>query len=93
LKRLLADIHVDARSWGLLEEGDDVSLAADRFVEALVPEATLLLNELMAATDARRLPGAAGAPTARLVDAPSAEWWNDMLSYEIRTRVRVLSGL
>jgi len=53
---LLADIHADAGSWGLHEEGDHVSLAADRFVEALVPEATSLLNELIAATDAQRLP-------------------------------------
>jgi hypothetical protein len=93
LKELLANIQADATSWGLHEDGNHVSLAADRFVEALVPEATLLLNELMAATDAQQLPGAAGAPLAQLVDAPSGEWWNDMLSYEIRTRVRLLSGL
>lgn len=70
-----------------------MSLLADRFVEALIPEATALLNELMAATDVQRLPGGAGAPLAQLADAPSAEWWKDMLSYEIRTRVRLLSGL
>lgn len=81
------------REAGDYEEGDHISLAADRFVEALVPEATLLLNELMAATDAQRLPGAARAPIAQLIDASSAEWWNDMLSYEIRTRARLLSGL
>jgi hypothetical protein len=93
LKQLLAEIGSDASSWGLHEERNAVSLEADRFVEALVPEATRLLNELMAATDAQRLPGAAEGQVARPVDAPSAEWWNDMLSDEIRQRVRLLSGL
>lgn len=93
LRRLLAGIQADASSWGIREEGTDVYLAAGRFVEALVPEATSLLNQLMAATDALRLPGAASSPPARLVDVPTPEWWNDMLSYEIRMRVRLLSGL
>jgi hypothetical protein len=71
----------------------NVWLSADVFVEALVPEATALLNELMAATDAERLPGAEGAAIAQLADSPSENWWQDMLSYEIRQRVRLLSGL
>lgn len=93
LKQLLTEIGSDANSWGLHEERDAVSLEADRFIEALVPEATRLLNELMAATDVQRLPDAGEGQVARLVDAPSAQWWNDMLSYEIRKRVRLLSGL
>lgn len=93
LKRLLAEIQADPTTWGLQEDRHHMSLLADRFVEALIPEATALLNELMAATDVQRLPGGAGAPLAQLADAPSAEWWKDMLSYEIRTRVRLLSGL
>jgi hypothetical protein len=93
LKRLIASLGADASSWGLEESGGDLSLVADRFVEALMPEATRLLNELMAATDVQRLLGAAGAPIAQPVDNPSAQWWNDMLSSEIRTRVRLLSGL
>jgi hypothetical protein len=75
------------------ERRDEVWLAADRFVEALVPQATALLNQLMAATDANRLPGAAGAAVAQLLDEPSPEWWDDMLSLQIRQRVRLLSGL
>jgi hypothetical protein len=93
LKRLLAQIGADPTAWGVHETTRDLRLAADRFIEALVPEATALLNRLMAATDTTRLPGAAGAPIARLVDQPSPEWWNDMLSFEIRQRVRLLSGL
>ena len=92
LMRLLEEIDGDVTAWGLREEDQQVTLAADRFVEALVPEATALLNQLMAATDTQRLPGAAGAPPAELVNGPSPEWWTDLLSYEIRTRVRLLSG-
>jgi hypothetical protein len=93
LKRLLDQIGADPTAWGVHETASDLRLAADRFIEALVPEATALLNRLMAATDTTRLPGAAGAPIASLVDQPSPEWWNDMLSFEIRRRVRLLSGL
>jgi hypothetical protein len=93
LTRLLEHIGGDPAVWGLEERRDEVWLAADRFVEALVPQATALLNQLMAKTDARRLPGAAGAAVARLVDDPSPEWWRDMLSFEIRQRVRLLSGM
>jgi hypothetical protein len=31
--------------------------------------------------------------TTSLVDEPSPEWWRDMLSLQIRLRVRLLSGL
>jgi hypothetical protein len=93
LKQLLDEIGADHAIWGVDERDGDVWLSADRFVEALVPETTALLNQLMAATDAARLPGAEGAPIAQLVDAPSENWWQDMLSYEIRKRVRLLSGL
>jgi hypothetical protein len=93
LTRLLEHIRADPAVWGMEKRRDEVWLAADRFVEALVPEATALLNQLLAKTDARRLPGAAGAAVARLVDDPSPEWWRDMLSFEIRQRVRLLSGM
>jgi hypothetical protein len=93
LARLLEEIGADSSVWGVEERRDEVWLAADRFVEALVPQATALLNQLMAATDANRLPGAAGAAVAQLVDEPSPEWWHDMLSLQTRQRVRLLSGL
>jgi hypothetical protein len=93
LTRLLEHIGADPAVWGVEERRDEVWLAADCFVEALVPQATALLNQLMAKTDAKRLPGAAGAAVARLVDDPSPEWWRDMLSFEIRQRVRLLSGI
>jgi hypothetical protein len=93
LTRLLDDIGVDPAVWGVEERRDDIWLAADSFIEALVPRATALLNQVLAATDATRLPGAAGGAVARLVDEPSPEWWRDMLSLQIRQRVRLLSGL
>ena len=93
LKQLLDGIGADRATWGIDERNRDVWLSADRFVEALVPETTALLNQLMAATDAARLPDAGGTPVAQLLDAPSENWWQDMLSYEIRQRVRLLSGL
>jgi hypothetical protein len=93
LKRLLREIGADARVWGVQEPESEVRLAPDRLVEALVPEATALLNRLMAATDTTRLPGAHSRPDLGPVDEPSPAWWQDMLSFEIRQRVRLLSGL
>jgi hypothetical protein len=93
LTRLLEEIGADSSVWGVEERRDEAWLAADRFIEALVPQATAVLNQLMAATDANRLLGAAGAAVAQLVDEPSREWWDDMLSLQIRQRVRLLSGL
>lgn len=93
LKRLLESIGADLAEWGVQETGTELRLAADRFVEALLPESVILLNQLMAATDTTRLPGAAGQPIARLVDQPDPNWHGDMLSWEIRSRVRLLSGL
>jgi hypothetical protein len=51
LTRLLEHIGADPGVWGLEERRDEVWLAADRFVEALVPQATALLNQLMAKTE------------------------------------------
>jgi hypothetical protein len=93
LTRLLEEIGADSSVWGVEERRDEVWLAADRFIEALVPQATAVLNQVMAATDASRLPAAAGAAVAQVVDEPSPEWWDDMLSLQVRQRVRLLSGL
>jgi len=94
LQRLLRERGESPDAWGVHETAGNVSLAADRFVEALIPQATTLLNQLMAATDTTRLPGAREQlPGVRLIDEPAAEWWRDMFSFQIRQRVRLLSGL
>lgn len=93
LKRGLESIGADLAAWGVHETRTDLRVAADRFVEALLPESVTLLNQLMAATDTALLPGAAGPPLARLVDQPDPNWHRDMLSWEVRSRVRLLSGL
>ena len=78
---------------GLRQVHGKSALAADRFIEQLLPHAVALLNELMAATDTSLLPGAAGSPLIRPIDDTSRDrWWDDMLSVEIRQRVRILGG-
>jgi hypothetical protein len=93
LTERIAEIGDTPAGWGLRTDQRETTLAADRFVETLLPRAVTLLNELMAATDTSLLPGAAGSPLIRPIDdRPQKEWWNDMLSPEIRKRVRMLGG-
>ena len=68
-------------------------LAPDRFVEALLRHSVRLLNTLMEATQTELLPGVnashlRGPPE----DVPNAKW-DDMFSWEIRRRVRLLGGI
>jgi hypothetical protein len=94
VKSRIAYLGETPTGWGLREVHGKTSLAADRFVEQLLPHAVVLLNELMAATDTSRLPGAAGSPLIRPIDdTPRERWWDDMLSVEIRRRVWILGGI
>jgi hypothetical protein len=76
--------------WGIERvHGKDFLISADRFVEALVPDAARALNRLMAATDVIRLPGLKGV---RLTNRPS-ESRDSSFNRWTRRRVRLLSGL
>lgn len=84
----------DPAEWGLREEHGPTYLAVDRYAESLVPHAVLLLNELMAATAVERLPGVDATKLMQPpADVPSAKPLDDMFSFEIRQRVRLLGGL
>jgi hypothetical protein len=68
-------------------------LAPDRVVEALLPHSVRLFNTVMEATQTELLPGVnasdlRGPPE----DVSNAKWWDDMFSWEIRRRVRLLGG-
>jgi hypothetical protein len=79
--------------WGLTEEREGLGLAADRFVERLLPGAVLLLNELMRETDTSRLPGAAGsALVAGIEDRLGARSADDWFRADVRHRIRQLGG-
>lgn len=81
------------RRWGL-KPGPITYLAVDRYAEALLPHAVRLMNVLMAATEVERLPGV--DPTRLMApppDVPSPDAFSDPFSYEVRRRVRKLSGL
>jgi hypothetical protein len=94
IEERIAALGETTLQWGLRHANGKTALAADRFVEALLPHGVTLLNELMAATDTSLLPGAAGSPLlAPLDDTPRERWWDDPLSFEIRRRVRMLGGL
>src|SRR6266540_3558028 len=80
--------------WGLREVHREPALAPDRFSEKLLPRAVKLLNALMAETKTELLPGVSpsdlrGPPE----DVPNDRWWDDMFSFEIRRRVRLLGGI
>jgi hypothetical protein len=90
----IASLGDEPADWGLSEEHSRTYLSADRFVEALLPHAVALLNELMAGTAIERL---SGVNPQKLMspppDVPSANPLEKMLSWEIRRRVRRLAGL
>lgn len=92
LRRRLDELGEPLEAWGIREEGQELALVADRFVERLLPAAVDVLNELMRKTDTSRLPDAAGSPLIAEVDerqdAPEVDWF----SSEVRLRVRLLGG-
>jgi len=94
--RTIGDIQFlgeDPVDWGLRVDRTRTYLTADRFAESLLPHALLLLNGLMAQTRVERLSGVKAHELKKPPeDAPSARWWDDMFSWEIRGRVRRLGG-
>jgi hypothetical protein len=92
LRRRIDELGETLEAWGISEEGQELALVADRFVERLLPAATDVLNELMRNTDTSRLPGAAGSPLIADVEHRQGARNDDWFSSEVRLRVRRLAG-
>lgn len=94
LKTRIAVLGESPDRWGFRAAHGRDGLAPDRVVEALLPHSVRLLNTLMEATQTELLPGVnasdlRGPPE----DVRNAKWWDDMFSWEIRRRVRLLGGI
>jgi hypothetical protein len=94
IRERLAVLGEDADDWGLRVNHGRHALAPDHFVEALLPRSVAVLNELMEETKTELLPGV-DVPDLRGPpgDMPNSRWWDDMFSWEIRQRVRLLGGI
>lgn len=78
------------KRWGITQLGrSDFFIAADRFVEALIPDAARALNRLMRATEVSNLPGVQGV---RLRSRPP-EGRDSEFNRFTRKRLRLLAGL
>jgi hypothetical protein len=77
-----------ATAWGVRPSGADIYIEPDLFAERLMPTAIGLLDETLARTDVRRLPGV--GQDADLSTSPPNEF---PFSEEIRRRLRLLTGI
>jgi hypothetical protein len=92
VRRRIDEFGEPLETWGISEEGHELALVADRFVERLLPAATDVLNELMRETDTSRLPGAAGSPLIAGVEHRLGAHDDDWFTPSTRRRVRLLGG-
>lgn len=77
-----------ASYWGARLSGGETWIEPDLFAERLMPAAIALLDETLAQTDVRRLPGI--GPDADLTTEPPEKF---PFSAEIRRRLRLMTGI
>jgi hypothetical protein len=83
----------DPAAWGLRQKSGRTYLSIDRYIESLLPHAILLFNDPMATTAVERFTGVnQDKLMTPPVDAPSPKAFYDIVSFEIRHRVRRLAG-
>jgi hypothetical protein len=75
-------------AWGVRAAGRETYVEPERFTERLMPAALALLDQILAHTDIRRLPGV--GPDANLLTTAPDEY---PFSSEIRRRLRLLAGI
>jgi hypothetical protein len=77
-----------AAAWGARLSGNEMYVEPDLFTERLMPAAVALLDETLAQTDVRRLPGV--GCDAQLTTEPPEKY---PFSAEIRRRLRLMTGI
>jgi hypothetical protein len=92
VRQRIDELGEPLETWGISEEGHELGLVADRFVERLLPAATDVLNELMRETDTSRPPGAAGSPLIAGIEHRLGARDDDWFTLDTRRRVRLLGG-